>query len=248
MKLISEVSPEKLRGSFYTPSSIADFILKWGIGESTNTSILEPSCGDGVFLQQIKNNNYNYKEIVGVELDEIEAAKANIGLDNTKIINSDFYKYCSSTSDTFDLIIGNPPYIRYQFFDKEQQVESENIFIRAGLKYSKLTNAWVSFVVGCSLMLNEKGGKLGFVVPAEILQVSYAKQLRSFLAQFYNKINIISFKKLVFPDIQQEVVLLLCEKDNSKNHQIDHLELNDASDLANLDIEKLEKSRKISQQ
>lgn len=245
MKLISEVSPEKLRGSFYTPPIIAEFILKWGIKESTNSSILEPSCGDGVFLQEIKNNNYTYKKIIGLEIDEQEAAKAKqIDLPKSTIITSDFYKYCNSTSEKFDLIIGNPPYIRYQFFDKQQQIESENIFIRAGLKYSKLTNAWVSFVVGCSLMLNESGGKLAFVVPVEILQVSYAKQLRSFLAQYYNKINIISFKKLVFPNIQQEVVLLLCEKDNSNNHQIDHLELNDATDLAKLDINQLEVSRK----
>jgi adenine-specific DNA methylase len=59
-------------------------------------------------------------------------------------------------------------------------------------------------VVGSSLLLKEKG-KIGFVIPAELLQVSYTKQLREFLAHFYNKINIISFEKLVFPDIQQEV-------------------------------------------
>jgi adenine-specific DNA methylase len=245
MKLVSEVTPEKLRGSYYTPPSIAKFILKWGIKENTSNSILEPSCGDGVFLQEIKNGNYEYQKIVGIEIDAQEAAKAKeINLPNSTIIQSDFYTYCNSTNEKFDLIIGNPPYIRYQFFDKEQQVESENIFIRAGLKYSKLTNAWVSFVVGCSLMLNENGGKLAFVVPVEILQVSYAKQLRSFLAQYYNKINIISFKKLVFPDIQQEVVLLLCEKDNSDNHQIDHLELYDATDLENLKLNQLDISRK----
>jgi methylase of polypeptide subunit release factors len=44
----------------------------------------------------------------------------------------------------FDLIVGNPPYIRYQFFDRKQQVEAGDIFIKAGLTYSKLTNA--SFV------------------------------------------------------------------------------------------------------
>lgn len=29
MKLITEASAEKLRGGFYTPKSIAKFILKW---------------------------------------------------------------------------------------------------------------------------------------------------------------------------------------------------------------------------
>ncbi|MCD4746184.1 MAG: class I SAM-dependent methyltransferase [Bacteroidales bacterium] len=111
--------------------------------------------------------------------------------------------------------------------------------------FTKFTNVWVSFVVGSSLLLKENG-KIGFVIPAEILQVSYAQQLRGFLAHFYNKINIISFEKLVFPDIQQEVVLLLCEKNGSDSHLIEHLELRDASELGKLDVSVLRSpSKKI---
>jgi adenine-specific DNA methylase len=64
------------------------------------------------------------------------------------------------------------------------------------------------------------------------------------LARFYNKINIVSFKKLVFPDIQQEVVLLLCEKNASDSHLIEHLELTDASELETLDVNKLRSPQK----
>jgi adenine-specific DNA methylase len=151
--------------------------------------------------------------------------------------------YCNETTQKFDFVVGNPPYIRYQYFQEDQQNEAIKVFNRAKLKYSKLTNAWVSFVVGSSLLLKEKG-KIGFVVPAELLQVSYAQQLREFLAQFYNKINIISFEKLVFPDIQQEVVLLLCEKNGSDSHLIEHLELRDASDLSTLDVNLLKSPTK----
>jgi len=244
MKLMSEASAEKLRGGFYTPPAIVSFILKWGINEGSKHDILEPSCGDGVFLKEFKRHNLSYQSITAIELDKIEAEKArHIQLNNCTIINDDFHSYCNKTNKKFDLIIGNPPYIRYQFFDKYQQVEAEDIFIRAGLKYSKLTNAWVSFVVGSSLLLKDIG-KIGFVLPAEILQVSYAQQLRQFIAQFYNKINIISFKKLVFPKIQQEVILLLCEKNNSGKHNIEHIEVNDASALAELDIKKLKSPQK----
>ncbi|MBK8371990.1 MAG: class I SAM-dependent methyltransferase [Saprospiraceae bacterium] len=245
MKLKTEASAEKLRGGFYTPAPIADFILCWGINGSKDIDILEPSCGDGVFLEQLQKNNLKYKSITAVELDEEEAAKAEkINLKNKQIINADFHGYCNNTMQRFDLIIGNPPYIRYQFFNRQQQVEAEDIFIKAGLTYSKLTNAWVSFVVGSSLLLKEKGGKIGFVLPAEVLQVSYAQQLRNFLAHFYNKINIISFEKLVFPDIQQEVVLLLCEKNETKSHNIEHIELRDASELKKLDVAILKSPKK----
>ena len=244
MKLINQATEKKLRGGFYTPPSIASFILKWGFNGSKNHDVLEPSCGDGVFLEEIKKAGYSYNSVDAIELDEIEAGKAkSIQLPRTKISCKDFHVFCNKTPQKYDLIVGNPPYIRYQYFDKQQRNEAEMIFRRANLKYSKLTNAWVSFVVGSSLLL-KNCGKIGFVLPAEILQVSYAKTLRQFLAHFYNKINIISFKKLVFPDIQQEVVLLLCEKNQSATHCIEHLELNDSDDLAMLDITKLRSPKK----
>ncbi len=245
MRLITEASAEKLRGGFYTPVPIAEFILKWAINsDNHDVDILEPSCGDGVFLESLKNLTLPYQSLTAIEFDSLEALKAGqIDLPNTEIINTDFHEFCNRTQKRFDVVIGNPPYIRYQFFAPKQQIEAEDIFIKAGLKYTRLTNAWVSFVVGATLLLKEKG-RIGFVIPAEVLQVSYAEQLRQFIAIHYNRITIISFEKLVFPNIQQEVVLLLCERDGSSNHKIDHVELKDASDLKTFDISRLKSPKK----
>jgi len=244
MKLINETTKEKLRGGFYTPNSIAAFILKWGFNGNKENDVLEPSCGDGVFLEEIRNGSYKYKSITAVEIDPIEAEKTRkISLPKSKVVIADFHEFCLETNQKFDLVIGNPPYIRYQFFDRKQQQMADNIFTKAHLKYSKLTNAWVSFVIGSSLLLKEKG-KIGFVLPAELLQVSFAQQLREFLAHFYNKINIISFKTLVFQEIQQEVILLLCEKNDSDSHLIEHLELKDAQELEKLDVTTLRSPKK----
>ena len=244
MQLINKASSKKLRGGFYTPAPIISFILRWAFNGKKDLNILEPSCGDGAFLKEIKKNNYKFNSITAIEFDTIEAQKAEkIKLDNTTIINSDFHKYCINTEEKFDLIMGNPPYIRYQYFDREQQEYASQIFEKSNMKYSKLTNAWVSFVVGSSQLLKDKG-KIAFVLPAEILQVSYAKPLREFLAHFYNKVNIVSFEKLVFPNIQQEVILLLCEKNKSNTHLIEHLELKDADELKSLDVSKLKSPKK----
>lgn len=244
MKLINETTKEKLRGGFYTPNSIAAFILKWGFNGNKENDVLEPSCGDGVFLEEIRNGGYKYKSITAIEIDPIEAEKTRkISPPKSNVVMADFHEFCLETNQKFDLVIGNPPYIRYQFFDRKQQQMADNIFTKAHLKYSKLTNAWVSFVIGSSLLLKEKG-KIGFVLPAELLQVSFAQQLREFLAHFYNKINIISFKTLVFQEIQQEVILLLCEKNDSDSHLIEHLELKDAQELEKLDVTTLRSPKK----
>ena len=130
------------------------------------------------------------------------------------------------------------PFIRYQYYDEGQQELAGEIFKKAGLKRSKLTNAWVTFVVGCSLLLKETG-KMGFVIPSELLQVTYAQQLRKYLATSFNKINIISFENLVFEEIQQEVVLLLCERTGTGEHLIEHIEVKDAEALRQLDPHRL---------
>jgi len=244
MKLIKSASKDKLRGGFYTPEPIANFMLKWAFNGNKEMDVLEPSCGDGVFLKALKKAKYQFNSFTAIEFEAIEAEKAkSVNLKNTNIIVSDFHKYCIKSKMKFDLIIGNPPYIRYQYFDRKQQEFASKIFHKANLKYTKLTNAWVSFVVGSSLMLKENG-KIAFVLPAEILQVTYAKSLRIFLAHYYNNINIVSFRKLVFPNIQQEVVVLLCEKNDSGNHLIEHIELDDADELESLDISKLKRPKK----
>lgn len=136
---------------------IAAFILKWGINGSSDYEILEPSCGDGVFLEQLKENNHKFNSVTAIEFDDVEAEKADkIKLNNKNVINTDFHLYCNETTQRFDLVVGNPPYIRYQYFQEEQQNEAIKVFNRAKLKYSKLTNAWVSFVVGSSLLLKRK--------------------------------------------------------------------------------------------
>ena len=157
MQLIKNASEEKLRGGFYTPNPIAAFILKWAFNGNKEQDILEPSCGNGVFLVEIQKGNYQYNAVTAIEFDEIEAEKSrNIGLANSQVIHSDFHDFCINTKQRFDLIVGNPPYIRYQYFNKEQQQFASDIFGKADLKYSKLTNAWVSFVVGSSPTFKRK--------------------------------------------------------------------------------------------
>lgn len=242
MKLKKDASRDKLRGGFYTPSIIANYIVRIVSQLGYSGNFLEPSCGDGEFLRSIVSTQIPYKSIVAVELDQKESEKSSsLNLPNCEVLNRDFFKYCLSEEKRFDVIVGNPPFIRYQFLDSEQQEMAEMIFSKANLKYSKLTNAWVSFVVGCSLLLKEKG-IMGFVIPAELLQVGYAAVLRDYLAHSFNKVTFVTFEKLVFPDIQQEVLLLFCEKDGSDSHLVGHIEVKNEQELVNIDCKNLRDS------
>lgn len=102
---------------------------------------------------------------------------------------------------------------------------------RVGLHPNRLTNAWVPFLVASSLLLSDSG-RLAMVIPAELLQVNYAAELRYFLSTFFSRITLVTFKKLVFGGIQQEVVLLLAERNGSAHAGIRTIELGGINDLA----------------
>ena len=90
MVLIKEASKEKLRGGFYTPRDIADFMLKWAMNGNREMDILEPSCGDGIFLQLIREKQISYNSVTAIEFDEVEYQKSlSIELENAHLINDE---------------------------------------------------------------------------------------------------------------------------------------------------------------
>ena len=90
MQLFENATEQKLRGGYYTPPQIAAFLLQWGMSGLTHPDILEPSCGDGVFFEQMQNLNMDFTSFLGIELDEEEANKAlAIDLPDAEIQNRD---------------------------------------------------------------------------------------------------------------------------------------------------------------
>ena len=227
----------KLRGGYYTPDKISEFIAEWAVRTQTDT-ILEPSCGDGSFLSAVTHRFRDLgasteqirKCIVGVELDDVEAEKsAQYG---TTVICKDFFTYYEENineNKQFDVIVGNPPFIRYQNFTEKYRKIAFDLMKKHGFQPNRLTNIWLPFLVLSCKALKENG-RLGMVIPAELFQVDYAAEARRFLSDFFDRLTIITFKRLVFDNIQQEVILLLGERGCAK-HGISVVELDGIEDL-----------------
>lgn len=262
MLLKQDASAQKLRGRYFTPKVIAEYITHWAMNQDYTRNVLEPSCGDGVFLNYIQREAEGRKTVhtTAIEIDPhfsklaAKAGNNRIWFNNwdnftfknaevslcddvrkTFVINDDFYNaYKNGLKDQqFEVIIGNPPYIRYQYLTEEQRNEQSQILVKNGMHSNKLINAWVSFTVACVSCMAENS-RIGLVVPAELLQVKYSEELRQYLAQRLNRLTIITFNNLVFDGIEQEVVLLLGEKvKGGKTYQIRIVECVDANDLPN---------------
>lgn len=239
MKLKANSSEQKLRGAYYTPFDLADKIVRLFDFEKIKT-ILEPSCGDGVFIDALAKNSLISKNITAVEIEEPELNKVKERYKNeesVKLIKDDFLNFYENAkkSQSYDLILGNPPYIRYQYLSEAQRNILSQIIEENGMKPNKLINIWVCFLVACTKLLSENG-KIAFVIPAELLQVAYAEELRLFLSNQFSKITLITFETLVFPDIEQEILVFVGEK-GGQEKGIRIIEMHDLNDFSKLDLE-----------
>ena len=169
-------------------------------------------------------------DVVGFELDPEEAAKAAVraqaaGLPEVHVNSEDFLQWAIHHLDKsgnlfdaakpFDAVVGNPPFVRYQYLPTPFQTRAEQIFKQLDLPFTKHTNAWVPFILA-SLALLRPGGRLAMVVPAEIVHVTHAQPLRSYLGRECRRLVIIDPEELWFSDTLQGAVILLAEKKQSK--------------------------------
>lgn len=215
------MSEQKLNGSYYTPKYIADFIsnhLTQNIQLKNEIDILEPSCGDGVFvkslfecasLSDVATVNLYLVEKDVQELKKAEALVQEYSSKNFNIFqeNTDYLEFHFRNKKKFDLIIGNPPYIKRNYLSKTQIELCKKIQSLIGMKNDSISNIWLSFVIGAIHSLKDNGA-FCFVLPGEVLQVKYASKLRAYLRKQFKKIEIFTFNELIFDNIEQDVIIL----------------------------------------
>lgn len=233
MKRKRDATDQKLRGAYYTPYALAAAMVR--LCPHGAESILEPSCGDGVFLEALSKNGHLCEDTrldaVEIEAEPLKLAASRLQHNrNFAFHNLDFFEfYRGKTTGSYDLIIGNPPYIRYQYMSPDERAALSNLLTKHGMRANRLINTWVGFMVACADLLVD-GGCMSFVVPAELLQVAYAEDLRHFLASHFSEISILTFSKLIFPDIEQEVVAFFGIK-GSGSSKIRVIQFDDADSI-----------------
>ncbi|MCV7032185.1 class I SAM-dependent methyltransferase [Mycobacterium sherrisii] len=219
-------STDKVRGGYYTPVPVAQFLARWVC--QAGPRILEPSCGDGRILRELAVLS---DRVRGVELLAEEAAKARVF---AAVDTANLFDWLAGDTAGWDGVAGNPPYIRFGNWPAPQRDSALALLRREGLRPSRLTNAWVPFVVASTVSARE-GGRVGLVLPAELLQVGYAAQLREYLLARYCEITLITFRHLVFDGVLQEVVLF-CGVTGPGPARIRTVHLGDADALAAADL------------
>lgn len=229
------VALRKARGAFFTPPQLCEHVVRWAV-RSADDRVLEPGCGEAAFLHaagdRLAGLGASAPVLHGHELHPDTAATAAALLAGAgygaDIRVGDFL--AAEPDPAYDVVVGNPPYVRYQSFAGEARAAGRRAALRAGVPLTRLASAWAAFTVHAALFLRP-GGRLGLVLPAELLSVNYAAEVRRFLMRRFARVRLVMFTERVFPGALTEVVLLLAEGDGP-TESCELLQVRDLDELA----------------
>jgi adenine-specific DNA-methyltransferase len=215
----------KARGAFFTPPAIADYLAAWAVDDDPNAKILDPTCGEAVFLlaagRRLKElgrqANRLDEQVFGVDLHE-QSLNASMSLLEAEdldahLLADDFFNVptpyqLGSPLPLVDAVIGNPPFVRYQEHTGLTRKRSVEAALAQGVRLSGLASSWAALVVhACGFLKPE--GRLAMVLPAELLTVHYAEPIRRWLRGRFETVNLVMFDELQFHDALEKVVLVV---------------------------------------
>lgn len=244
-------SRKKDLGAFYTPEPITRMISDWAL-RSPSDRALDPSYGELAFLSSAARRlrelgaspDQISSQLYGAELDSEVASTArqsDLRIKSGNLINASFFSIRAGRElPAVEAVIGNPPYIRYQSFNKSPDSEiARELAQDAGLPLTKLSSSWAPFVAH-SLSFVAPGGRFAQVLPAELLHAQYASDLVELLERSFKRVVIALFEPRIFPGALEEVILLFCDDKRAKavaaraRYQAELIEADQLSDLREL--------------
>ncbi|MDD6826639.1 MAG: N-6 DNA methylase [Oscillospiraceae bacterium] len=228
--------------SYYTNSDDITSYMSRMISVDNNDVILEPSAGEGIFIDEIlkydkkvhvdaldinseaikvlENKYKNNPSVVVRKTDTLLDAQldkydvSELWLKETDVLLDQQLDFFGSTDGYYDKVIGNPPYGAWQDYEKRDILKKKY----AG-HYVKET--YSLFLLRCLSVL-KMGGKLSFIIPDTFLFLNMHSRLRNILLNNSKIKEILIFPSKFFPGVSfgySNLSIITLERSN-KNEAI----------------------------
>lgn len=218
MKTSDRVSADKLRGGFYTPPDLVRACLERVsalVGDRDGLVVLEPSSGDGAFLRSLSCHRLaaRVSAVTAIELVAQEAEKCRLVRDargpgfDLDVITGSALRPEVWREARYDIAVGNPPFVRFQFVPPGDLAASAVLARHLGLSFTGVSNLWLPVFLAALSALRD-GGVFAFVVPAEFFTGIAARVARDWLIEHVRELRVDLFPAGSFPGVMQEVVVV----------------------------------------
>ena len=176
------MSSRRVLGQWFTPAPVADLAIGLA-GAAAPARVLDPTCGDGRFLARVAGAAPR-AALVGVELDGAAAAAARARVPAARIVEGDVLDGALGAEGGFDLVVGNPPWVRPDRLPPAQRArmiaalradaagiareDVDALARRADLAAACVLRA---------IRLARPGGRVALVLSTALLDAAYARPL-----------------------------------------------------------------------
>jgi hypothetical protein len=174
-------STRRQLGRYYTPAPLADEVVRRTLGPlrgRSELSILDPACGEGVFLVQARRFLAGRREIrlVGVDSDASAVQRAEKALPGADLRCGDALRMDWGT-ERFDAVIGNPPWVSFSGRHAKELSDGER---RHYAMSFEAFSGWPS-LHGLFLELAARlsRGRAGLLLPAQVCDLEQYGPVRA---------------------------------------------------------------------
>lgn len=169
-------------GQYFTVEDIAEFMVSL-IKSDKEAKVLEPSCGKGVFIRMLQKHGY----------DHIRAYEIDKSLNNPYDLVEYASFVSSPLSEKFNVVIGNPPYIRWK--NLEQELKNELAKSELWNKYFNSLCDYLFIFILKSIEQLKDGGELIFICPEYWMNTTHSSSLRNYMVKNGHFSDIYQFKE-----------------------------------------------------
>jgi adenine-specific DNA-methyltransferase len=169
------------------------------LGDAPGAAWLEPSHGNGVFIEAIARSGVGKERIVAIDLDPATAAADRLA---ATLRGVDFLQWATETNRRFDRIVGNPPFISISQLPSSLQGSAVSTLDLNGRPIGKGANLWYAFVLA-SLRLLREGGCLAFILPSAAEFADYCGAMRRGIAERFGRLELYRCGRPLFDNVQE---------------------------------------------
>ena len=210
----------RVLGRYDTPRPLAQALADWAIRDASE-SVLEPSCGGGVIVKSViaRRRELGAKNVAhgiwACDIDPRALAETRHHLtpDEPNLVLKNFLSLPMSAFDgtKFNVILGNPPYVRLHTMDSKTREVARRSLAEPGLLDAK-ASLWAYFPIHAFKML-AVGGRMGWILPEIVLHSDYGKQVLNWAKQNFQRCIAVSLRERCFlaDGAKERVVILLLE-------------------------------------
>lgn len=208
----ANLAKRKETGQYFTPRPIREHLLNQLPRGIKSPKVLDPGCGTGEFLLSAKNYFKN-PILEGWDIDPLvlKAARENISCGTLKKCDA----LLAEKKETFDFVIGNPPYFEFSPSKELRERYSEIIKGRVNI---------FSLFVKLGLDLLKPGGHLAYVIPPSMNNGAYFSALREYIVKNADitYLKVLQETDLFIDALQMTMVLVLKKSPNTGKYIFEH--------------------------